>query len=118
MAGPGQPPEPVAIPPQEDFPVEWASPEEAKIPWQHDKMHFPEAMPPLESEFWTRFMHGMHQGMTHYEMPVQVVSKEFNNWVYFGIFPRVPVGGDGKTSQALGRDRHGLGGPPAITLGG
>lgn len=91
MAGPGQPPEPVAIPPQEDFPVEWASPEEAKIPWQHDKMHFPEAMPPLESEFWTRFMHGMHQGMTHYEMPVQVASKEFNNWVYLGIFPRVPL---------------------------
>jgi len=26
-------PEPVAIPPQEDFPVEWAVPEEARVPW-------------------------------------------------------------------------------------
>ena len=90
MTGPGQPPEPVAIPPQEDFPVEWASPDEAKIPWQLDKLHFPDALPPLENEFWSRFLHGMSQGMEHYEMPVQAVGKEFNCWVYLGIFPRVP----------------------------
>ena len=84
-------PEPVAIPPQENFPVEWADPDEQKIPWQHDRMHFPEAMPPLEGEFWTRFMHGMHLGMEHYEMPVQVATRPFNYWQYFGIFPRVPL---------------------------
>jgi pyruvate,water dikinase len=53
-------------------------------------MHFPEAMPPLESGFWIRFMHGMHLGMEHYEMPMQVAGKEFNYWVYLAIFPRVP----------------------------
>jgi len=84
-------PEPRPIPPQEDFPVEWAAPEEQMIPWQLDKMHFPNAMPPLESEFWTRFMHGMHEGMVHYEMPVQAAAKVFNYWVYLGIFPSVPL---------------------------
>jgi hypothetical protein len=84
------PPEPKTIAPQADFPVEWESPDEQKIPWQLDKMHFPEAMPPLESEFWIRFMHGMHLGMEHYEMPMQVAGKEFNYWVYLAIFPRVP----------------------------
>ena len=90
MAETGPPPEPKTIPPQADFPVEWESPDEQKIPWQLDKMHFPEAMPPLESEFWIRFMHGMHLGMEHYEMPMQVAGKEFNYWVYLAIFPRVP----------------------------
>lgn len=90
MADAGHPPQPVAIPPQEDFPVEWASPDEQRIPWQLDRMHFPDAMPPLEGEFWTRFMHGMHLGMEHYEMPVQAVSRSFNYWQYLGIFPRVP----------------------------
>ena len=85
------PPEPVAIPPQEDFPVEWASPEEQKIPWQLDRMHFPAAMPPLESEFWTRFMHGLHLAMEHYEMPLQTVAKTFNYWVYMAIFPNAPM---------------------------
>ena len=54
-------------------------------------MHFPNAMPPLESEFWTRFMHGMHLGMAHYEMPLQTVAKTFNYWVYMGIFPNAPM---------------------------
>ena len=44
-------------------------------------MHFPEAMPPLENEFWIRFMHGMHLGMEHYEMPMQVAGKEFNYYL-------------------------------------
>ncbi len=90
MAEPGHPPEPVTLPLQKDFPVEWSSPDEQKIPWQLDKMHFPDAMPPLESEFWTRFMHGLHLAMVHYEMPVQAVVKVFNYWVYFGVFPSVP----------------------------
>ncbi len=90
MAEPGRPPEPVTLPLQKDFPVEWSSPDEQKIPWQLDKMHFPDAMPPLESEFWTRFMHGLHLAMVHYEMPVQAVVKVFNYWVYFGVFPSVP----------------------------
>ena len=85
------PPEPVAIPPQDDFPVEWAAPEEQKVPWQLDKMHFPAAMPPLESEFWTRFMHGLHLAMEHYEMPMQTVAKTFNYWVYMAIFPNAPM---------------------------
>ena len=31
------PPEPVAIPPQADFSVEWASDDEDKIPWELDR---------------------------------------------------------------------------------
>ena len=104
MAHAGAPPEPVAIPPQEDFPVEWASPDEQKIPWQLDRMHFNEIMPPLEGEFWTRFMHGMHLGMEHYEMPLQAVAKPFNYWLYLGVFPRIPpeqMPEQGRRSDAL-----------------
>ncbi len=90
MSDPGSQPEPVAIPPQEDFPVEWASTDEQKTPWQHDRMHFNEIMPPLEGEFWTRFMHGAHLAMEHYEMPLQAVAKPFNYWLYFAISPRIP----------------------------
>ncbi len=90
MAEAGGPPEPVVIPPQADFPVDWAHPDEQKIPWQHDRMHYPEAMPTLEGEFWSHFMHGMHLGMQHYGMPLQAACKPFNCWQYLGIFPSVP----------------------------
>ncbi len=84
------PPEPVTIPPQEDFPVEWASADEQKIPWELDLMHFNNVMPPLEAEFWAQFMHGAELAMQHFEMPLQMVAKPFNYWLYTGIFPRIP----------------------------
>jgi len=84
------PPQPVTIPPQEDFPVEWASADEQKIPWELDLMHFNNVMPPLESEYWAQFMHGADLAMQHFEMPLQMVGKPFNYWLYTGIFPRIP----------------------------
>jgi hypothetical protein len=90
MADAGGSPEPVAIPPQADFPVGWAHSDEQKIPWQHDRMHYPEAMPTLEGEFWTLFMNGIHLAMEHFKMPLQAASKPINNWQYLGIFPCVP----------------------------
>ncbi len=84
------PPEPVTIPPQEDFPVEWASADEQKIPWELDLMHFNNVMPPLEAEFWAQFMHGAELAMQDFEMPLQMVAKPFNYWLYTGIFPRIP----------------------------
>ena len=84
------PPEPVAIPPQEDFPVEWASDDEQKIPWELDLMHFNKVMPPLEGEFWGQFMLGADLAMQGFEMPLQMAAKPFNYWLYTGIFPRVP----------------------------
>jgi pyruvate,water dikinase len=90
MSDAGTPSEPVAIPPQEDFPVEWASADEEKIPWQLDLMHFNNAMPPLEGEFWAQFIDGVGLGMEHFEMPLQVAAKPFNYWLYYGVFPRFP----------------------------
>ncbi len=84
------PSEPVTIPPQEDFPVEWASADEQKIPWELDLMHFNNVMPPLEAEFWAQFMHGADLAMQDFEMPLQMVAKPFNYWLYTGIFPRIP----------------------------
>lgn len=90
MSDAGPPSEPVAIPPQEDFPVEWASADEQKIPWELDLMHFNKVMPPLEGEFWAQFMHGADLAMQHFEMPLQMAAKQFNYWLYTGIFPRIP----------------------------
>ena len=90
MSDAGAPPEPVAIPPQEDFPVEWASADEQKIPWELDLMHWNEVMPPLEGQFWAQFMHGLSLSLEHFEMPLQAAAKSFNYWFYMGIFPRVP----------------------------
>ena len=53
------PPEPIPIPEQPDFPVTWANPEEAQIPWELDRMHWPDPMPPLEGEFWARCLNGV-----------------------------------------------------------
>ena len=86
----GSPSAPITVPPQEDFPVEWASADEQKIPWQLDLMHFNDVMPPLEGEYWAQFMDGLRLSMEHFEMPLQGKAKPFNYWLYFGIFPRFP----------------------------
>ena len=35
----------IPVPP--DFPVEWDAPEDSRLFWTHDRMHFPRAMMPL-----------------------------------------------------------------------
>ena len=47
-------------------------------------MHFNNVMPPLEAEFWAQFMHGADLAMRHFEMPLQMVGKPFNYWLYTG----------------------------------
>ena len=90
MSDAGAQPEPATIPPQKDFPVEWASPDEQKIPWELDLMHFNQVMPALEAAYWVHFFRGADLAMQHFEVPLQGVAKPFNYWLYTGIFPRVP----------------------------
>jgi phosphohistidine swiveling domain-containing protein len=57
---------PIAPPP--DFPVEWASPEDATLHWTRDPSHTPGPVPPLQLlGEWVR--HGIRHGWRYWEVP-------------------------------------------------
>ncbi|MFT5086913.1 MAG: phosphohistidine swiveling domain-containing protein [Candidatus Latescibacterota bacterium] len=90
-AAPVGPPEPQVVPIPAHFPVTWDAPEEERLPWQMDPMHFPDAQSRLEGELWCSIYEaGMSPAFASYEMPVRAKGKFINNFHYMAIFPVVP----------------------------
>ncbi len=88
---PAGPPEPKVLPIPPDFPVTWSDPEEQRLPWQMDPMHFPDPMQRLEGELWCGIYEaGMSPAFAAYEMPVRAKGKLINNYHYMAMFPVVP----------------------------
>lgn len=98
------PPEPRVVPTPPHFPVAWNAPEEQRLPWQMDPMHFPDALARLEGELWCGIYEaGMSPAFAAYEMPVRAKGKLINNYHYMAIFPVVPaeeMEAQGKKSEA------------------
>ena len=85
------PPEPRVIPDIANFPVSWAEPEEQRLPWQLDPMHFPDPLPRLENELWCGIYDaGMSPAFAAYALPVRAKGKMVNDYQYSAIFPVVP----------------------------
>jgi phosphohistidine swiveling domain-containing protein len=105
MAAPNAgPPEPKIVPIPPDFPVRWDAPEEEKLPWQFDPMHFPDPMPRLEGELQSNiYDSGMGPAFAGYDMPMRAKGKMFNDYHYMAIFPVVPpeeMEAQGKKAEA------------------
>ena len=98
------PPEPRVIAITSDFPVSWDAPEEERMPWQFDPMHFPDPLPRLENELWCQLYDaGMSPAFAGYEMPIRAKGKIFNDYQYMAIFPVVPpeeMEAQGKKAEA------------------
>ena len=85
------PPEPQIVPIPADFPVSWDNPEDERLPWQFDPMHFPEPMPRLEGELYSGIYEtGMSPAFAGYELPVRARGTMFNDYHYMAIFPVIP----------------------------
>ena len=85
------PPEPQIVPIPADFPVSWDNPEDERLRWQFDPMHFPEPMPRLEGELWSGIYEtGMSPAFAGYELPVRARGTMFNDYHHMAIFPVIP----------------------------
>jgi len=84
-------PEPTPIPTPPDFPVTWETPDDERTPWELDRMHFPDPLPPLEGELWCRIFHnGFNPATEAYEMPMKGRARLMNTYLYSAIVPTVP----------------------------
>ena len=72
-----------------DFPVEWANPDEARLFWTRETMHFPVPVSPLTATFEMAALdHGMSRALTEYSFPMTMPHKVINGYVYSAVAPR------------------------------
>ena len=72
-----------------DFPVEWANPEEARLFWTREMMHFPEPIGPLTETFEVAALgDGMERALVDYSLPIAMPHRVLNGYVYSAAAPR------------------------------
>lgn len=82
-----QPPQTLPLP--DNFPIQWETPEDAKLFWQVDLMHWPHGLSPLAQTMDVPpFFRGFNLAAQELCMPMKKVSfKPFNHYVYMSTEP-------------------------------
>ncbi|MGH2770910.1 MAG: hypothetical protein ACRDJF_10385, partial [Actinomycetota bacterium] len=93
--------EPQPIPVPEDFPVVWEDPEDGKLFWQLDPMHFPAPVPLLEFDLLFGMQRGFEHAFREYEIPVSGLRSCRINTFWYSAF--VPVIAPAEEMKALER---------------
>ena len=92
---------PATIEAPPEFPVTWRDPAEAALFWQHDAMHFPDAVAPLEIAHVARALgQGFKAAFAAYHAPMERVEVRAINGFYYHAM--VPVMGTPEEMQARG----------------
>ncbi|OAI44563.1 hypothetical protein AYO38_00265 [bacterium SCGC AG-212-C10] len=80
---------PTPIPPRDDFPVTWQSPEEGFLLWEQEQLHFPHAMTPLSGQFICRVItSGLGGHLKKMGAPVAgVLGRRINTYIYQAVMP-------------------------------
>ncbi|HEU4979136.1 MAG TPA: PEP-utilizing enzyme [Solirubrobacteraceae bacterium] len=79
---------PIPVPPE--FPVQWSRPDDPQQFWEHDRMHFPEALTPMDGAVIVRLGAGFTFGARAYELPLDEVRMTvINGWQYQAIVPKL-----------------------------
>lgn len=75
-----------AITPPREFPVVWRRPEDEERLWSHDRLHYPDAVTPLE---FSLIEEGVDAGITKaaraYDVPITVHDRHINSYLYLSI---------------------------------
>ena len=77
------------IEPPPGFPVSWKEPQHAGLLWEHDAMHFPDQLKPIEEDtLAVLFGRGFLGAAAALEMPiVQLETARINTWQYQAMVP-------------------------------
>jgi rifampicin phosphotransferase len=73
------------IPTPGNFPVEWARPEDARLFWMHERMHFPEPVTPLTDAVWALVLSGFTRAAAAYDMGLRFEGRRINSYHYEAI---------------------------------
>ena len=78
---------PIPTPP--DFPVTWKNPDDERLFWTRDTMHFPDQMNELEGELAIRVAHthGFARASEAYDMPIRLQPRRINTYYYMAVVP-------------------------------
>ena len=78
---------PIPAPP--DFPVTWENPDDERLFWARDTMHFPDQMNELEGELsiGVAHTHGSTRASEAYEMPIRLRVRRINTYYYMAVTP-------------------------------
>jgi pyruvate,water dikinase len=79
------------IPAIPDFPVAWENPDDERLFWTRDAMHFPNPVNALEDEFLVRMAqgNGFARACEAYDMPVKILVRRVNTYLYTATAPVV-----------------------------
>jgi pyruvate,water dikinase len=80
---------PIPAPP--DFPVVWENPDDERLFWTRDAMHFPNPVNELEDEFLVRIAqgNGFARASEAYAMPICLRVRRINTYLYSAAAPVV-----------------------------
>ena len=77
------------IPIPDNFPVAWTDPDETKLLWQLDPMHYPDPMRPLEFDLMAAiYAAGMKHALQAYDLPVRLEARQINTYLYGAFTPQ------------------------------
>jgi phosphohistidine swiveling domain-containing protein len=78
-----------SIPASPNFPVTWESPDDERLFWTRDTMHFPDQMNELEGELVIRVAHahGFARASEAYDMPIRLQPRRINTYYYMAVAP-------------------------------
>lgn len=84
-------PIPTPIPAPENFPIQWAVPEMAMLPFQQDRQHVPMPLTPLAAWFAANgFAVGASRALANYSIPMAFTVAHLNYYYYMAIAPNIP----------------------------
>ncbi len=76
------------IDPATPFPVTWADPADEALFWQHDAMHFPDPLAPMEAAMLENTLgQGFTYGANAYNAPLRVEVRTINGYEYQSMVP-------------------------------
>jgi phosphohistidine swiveling domain-containing protein len=97
------------IPALPDFPVVWDDPDDERLFWTRDAMHFPNPVNVLEDEFLVRIAqgNGFARAFEAYDLPIRLQARRINTYLYTAV---APIMAPPEEMEAMGeRSREKLG---------
>jgi pyruvate,water dikinase len=82
-------PQPRPLPVPDNFPVEWQSPDDEKMFWLRERLHWPDPMPPMDFEFMRDAHVQFSWAFASYGVPLQYNVRLINYHWYFSVAPSV-----------------------------
>lgn len=104
MEQPSSGPIPVPL----DFPVHWDDPADERLFWTQDRLHFPDAMTPLDFSIIEQVMDaGFNAAMRAYDIPIAIRDLHINTYLYVAVQSADAQCADTPPSEAKLRDAIG-----------